>query len=151
MSVWRRYHAPEYPHLVTTNTVDRRKIFASPIAARLLLQVIAEVRLEEKITLRAFVIMPDHIHLVIDAPADRSLGHVMQLIKGRFARRYNQQVGFSGELWQGRYHERALRSERELVTAIAYVEGNPVAAALVEEAADYPWSSASGRCIPVPG
>jgi hypothetical protein len=71
----------------------------------------------------------------------------MQLIKGRFARLYNDLSTKRGSLWQSRYHERALRDERELAAAIDYVHQNPVTASLsgISRAEDYPWSSASGR------
>ena len=109
----------------------------------MMVRVVDEVRREERFELMAFVIMPDHLHLVVNVPPSSRLGRIMQLLKGRFANRYHKAFGGCGSLWQSRYHDRALRSERELTAAILYVEQNPVAARLVGEAADYLWSSAS--------
>ena len=128
--------------MVTTNTTHRRALFGTETAARLFMQVLDDVRLETTFGLLAFVVMPNHVHLVLTPSVSHSLGEFMRLLKGRFARRYNGATGGSGSLWQSRYHERTLRSERELLAAIEYVHLNPVMAGLVEDASAYPWSSA---------
>ena len=145
MSIYRRFDAGEFPSLVTTNVGDRRPLFNSPTAADMLIKVLYEVRLETSFSLLAFVVMPDHVHLVLRPPSSHRLGQVIQFLKGRFSRRYNEMTGRTGPLWQSRYHERILRSERELVAAIEYVHGNPVAAGLAVVASGFPWSSASGQ------
>lgn len=143
MSVWKRFHGHGLPSLITTNATERRPIFASRPAAEMLLQVIGEVRRETGFKLLAFVIMPDHMHLVLALAGQTICGRVMQLIKGRFANRYNRSAGQTGRLWQERYHERALRSERELLAAIEYVHLNPVEGGLVADAKCFLWSSAN--------
>jgi len=143
MSVWKRFHAHGLPSFITTNLEKRRPLLSAERPAQMLLDVVKEVRRETEFKLLAFVIMPDHMHLVLALPPDLRLGRVMQLIKGRFSNRYNELVGGGGRLWQERYHERALRTEAELVAAIEYVHRNPVAAGLVSEAEDFSWSSAN--------
>jgi putative transposase len=66
----------------------------------------------------------------------------MQLIKGRFAHRYNELNSSFGNLWQSRYHARILRRESALNAAIRYVHDNPVAAGLVSAPEEFAWSSA---------
>lgn len=144
MSIYRRFDDHEFPCLVTSNIADRKAIFSSERAARLFIQILHEVRLETDCDLFAFVVMPDHVRLVLRPAASHPIGQVIQLIKGRFSRRYNEMTGKSGRLWQSRYHERALRRESELLEAIEYVHGNPVAAGLAGEAPAFAWSSASG-------
>jgi putative transposase len=145
MSIYRRFEAREFPSLVTTNIADREALFASEAAARMFMQVLDEVRSEAGFHLLAFVVMPDHIHLIIIPSSSYRLGQIVQLIKGRFSRRYNEMTERSGRLWQSRYHERALRSEGELLPAIEYMHRNPVVAGLIKEASAFPWSSASGE------
>ena len=144
MSIYRRFPAENLPLFITTNTSKRRLIFTSPSACKLLIRTIYEVRTETHFSLLAITVMPDHLHLLL-VPQCSGLGQVVQLIKGRYARAYNQSVGTTGAVWQSRYHEQTLRSETALFKAIAYVHQNPVAAYLVSEAEDYDWSSASGR------
>jgi REP element-mobilizing transposase RayT len=143
MSVWRRFDNHGYPSLITTNIESRRPVFNSSEAAKLLLRVISEVRHETRFQLLAFVIMPDHIHLVVAVPQGLTLGRVLRLIKGRFSNRYNRMRRSHGSVWQDRYHERALRSERELVAAIEYVHANPVQAGFTGQAESFSWSSAN--------
>ena len=144
MSVWRRYPGHGLPSLITTNVAQRRLIFREARVAEQLLGVIAEVRTEEHVDLNAYVIMPDHLHLVLSIQRQTSLGRVLQLIKGRFAWRYNRSKNGSGRVWQDRYHEEALRSEAELHRAMEYVENNPVTGGLADRPEYYLWSSASG-------
>jgi len=97
----------------------------------MLLEVMGEVRRDTGFELHAWVVMPDHLHFIIQLRGPSKLGRVMQLIKGRFANRYNKVTGSGGNLWQSRYHARVLRSERALNAAIEYVHANPVVAGLV--------------------
>ena len=143
MSVWRRFDNHGFPSLITTNIESRRPVFAATETVKLLLQVTAEVRSEARFQLLAFVVMPDHIHLVLATPPNLTPGRVMGLMKGRFSNRYNRATGRRGSLWQSRYHERALRSERELIAAIEYVHNNPVKAGITSQAESFPWSSAN--------
>ncbi len=66
----------------------------------------------------------------------------MRYIKGTFARAYNAYHNTDGTVWQPRFYDVAIRSERELMTQIRYVEENPVSAGIVAEAEQYPFSSA---------
>ena len=146
MSVYRRFATELLPCFVTTNTCDRRRLFSSAAACDLLVRIIYEVRTEIGYQLLAFTVMPDHVHLVLVPPEGR-LGQIVQLIKGRFARFYNQRANRSGAVWQSRYHERTLRTETALLRALEYVHHNPVVVGLVSEPEDYRWSSANGTYV----
>ena len=87
MSVWRRFEGHGFPSLVTTNIADRRPVFGRHAAARAALDAILGAQQQLKFDLIAWVIMPDHIHLVVQLSEGVRLARVMQLIKGRFARR----------------------------------------------------------------
>ena len=106
-------------------------------------QTLHDAAADESIDLIAWVIMPDHFHAIVAVPPPRSLARFVQLVRGGFAREYNLATASQGSVWQGRYHERALRSDRELNAAIEYVHSNPVTAGIVASEAAYEWSSAS--------
>lgn len=142
MSVWRRYEGHGFPSLVTTNTADRKRIFSSREAVTRLIGVIDEVRIEEGFQVHAYVVMPDHLHMVLSIREGGTMKRVMQLIKGRFAWRHNRECKALGSVWQSRY-ERATRSDEQFNWAVEYVHYNPVAGGLVRCPEDYPWSSAS--------
>ena len=107
----------------------------------MLLDVMIEVKRETGFKTYAWVVMPDHIHLVVRLPESMTLGRVMQLIKGQFAYRYNKSTNRHERTWQSRYHGRVLRSDRALNAAIQYVHANPIVAGLVSAAEQFPWSS----------
>lgn len=111
------------------------------------METVYEVRGDVRIMLLALAIMPDHMHLIVFAASVADLSRSMQLIKGRFARRYNHVLGRAGAVWQSRYHERTLRDEAALVRAIQYVHHNPIEAGLASEVGDYAWSSADGQHV----
>ncbi len=144
MSIYRRFDSEHLPSFVTTNTDERRRIFADTPACGLLVRIMYEVRSETRFRLLAFTIMPNHLHLILEPPTS-GLSKAVQLIKGRFAHAYNKRAGRAGAVWQSRFHERTLRSESALFRAIEYVHQNPVAARLAPEAEGYPWSTANGR------
>lgn len=144
MSLYRRFETEGQPSFITTNTHERRPIFSFATACDLLVKTIYDVRRETAFKLLAFAVMQDRLHMILVPPAGQ-LGRVVQLIKGRFARVFNQQRGRTGPVWQSRYHERTLVTEAALARAMEYVANNPVAAGMVDTREQYRWSSADGR------
>lgn len=140
--MYRRFFDHCYPSLITTNVADRRPLLAEPGAAVALVHALTEAQEQLHFHLYAWVLMPDHLHLVIEVPDGMTSGTVMRFMKARFARRWNHRIGRGGAVWQTRFHERVLTSERALLAAVEYVHANPVAAGLVEAAEDYLFSSA---------
>jgi len=90
MSKVARFNLENYCHFVTSKTHRNTKIFSEGKAADLLIQTIFEVRKKLRFRLLAFVVMPNHIHLMLVPDKRNSISDVMRHIKGRFARRYNQ-------------------------------------------------------------
>ena len=149
MSVWCRFDGHGFPCLLTTNVEGRRPAFRDASAAHRLVGIIRAVAAEERFQLIAYVVMPDHLHIVARTPPGLTTGRIMKVVKGGFAREYQASRGEKGSFWQSRYHEKALRSEEALWAAVEYVHYNPVAAGLVRVPAEYPWSSA-GLPVPAP-
>jgi len=92
--------------------------------------------------LLAWVVMPNHVHVVAEMNGGASLSKVVQQWKGVSAREINQELGGGGRLWQPEYHDRFIRDQEHLAAAVNYTHGNPVAAGLCERAEDWPLSSA---------
>lgn len=84
-----RFNLENYCHFVTSKTYINAKTFSKEKAAGLLIQTIFEVKNKLKFHLVAFVIMPDHINLMLVPNKRNSISDVMRHIKGRFSRRYN--------------------------------------------------------------
>jgi REP-associated tyrosine transposase len=90
--------------------------------------------------LDAFMIMPNHVH-VVWLPLQK-LSTIMDWLKGTTARRANRILNRRGPFGQDESYDHWIRSGKEFNATIAYVERNPVRAGLVEGPEDWPWSSA---------
>ena len=94
--------------------------------------------------LRAWVVMPNHVHLVVGV-WDVPLVKLINGWKGKISRRANLRLRRSGKFWQEDYYDTLIRDETHLKRAIRYTEQNPVKAFLSKAARDWPWSSARHR------
>lgn len=88
----------------------------------------------------AYCFMPNHMHLVVDADVDQ-LSVAMHRVNGLYAQRFNRVHGFTGHLFQGRYHAKPIRDEAHLPSSIRYVVMNPVRAGLCKRPESWRWSS----------
>ena len=94
--------------------------------------------------LRAWTIMPNHVHLVVDV-WETPLSQLIRTWKGRTAVKCNQVLQRRGSFWQQDYWDTFVRDARHLKVSIQYVERNPVKARLVQNPAMWLWSSARRR------
>ncbi len=93
------------------------------------------------VEVHAFVLMTNHVHLLATPSDEKSVSRMMQALGRRYVQYFNFTHGRTGTLWEGRYKSTLVDSEIYLLTVYRYIELNPVRAAMVEHAADYPWSS----------
>lgn len=126
--------------LVTTVTHKREPFFADPAIAREAVETLLRVQALHPFTLHAFVIMPDHVHIVATVHAPNSISHVLNVYKSGLT--FNTGIR---KMWQRRSDMRIIRSLRDTV---AYVHRNPVAAGLAKTINAYPWSSANTEWLP---
>jgi acyl-coenzyme A synthetase/AMP-(fatty) acid ligase/REP element-mobilizing transposase RayT len=90
----------------------------------------------------AWVIMPNHAHLLLSVREGYDLAGVMKRIKGISARRINRLLNHEGTVWQADYFDRYIRDDDDFTRKLAYIEDNPVKAELVKEAGLWEFSSA---------
>src|ERR1041385_3612091 len=91
--------------------------------------------------IHAYVLMPNHVHVLITADVDAAIGRVMQHVGTRYVRHFNSRHGRTGTLWEGRYQARIVEPELYLLGCHRYIELNPVDAHLTADPRDYRWSS----------
>ncbi len=108
--------------------------------ARLVLNILEEIRKTGMAKIYAFAIMPDHLHLILK-PEKEPLSKIMQKIKGKSSRLINLRENAKGELWQKEYYERAIRDEKDLMEKYHYIIYNPVKEGLAQSPEEYPYSS----------
>ena len=93
--------------------------------------------------LLSWVIMPNHVHAMIETTPGFPLEAVVHSWKSFTAKQVNKILGRSGQVWEEDYFDRYIRDKNHLSTVVDYIEQNPVKAGLVDTASDWRWSSAS--------
>jgi putative transposase len=137
---------PGYPHHVIQRGHNRQVVFAGDDDFRYYLDNLRQWKELYRCRVYAFCLMTNHVHLVID-PGDQpeNLGRLMKRVAGRQTRFVNRLEGRSGTLWESRYKSSPIDTDSYLLACCRYVEMNPVRAGMLEDPADYPWSSCAAR------
>lgn len=86
----------------------------------------------------AWVLMPDHVHWLLQLGERDSLARVVSRLKSASARQANRVINRKGKLWQAGFHDHALRKDEDIRVVARYMVGNPIRAGLVERINDYP-------------
>jgi putative transposase len=124
----------------TTKTSMARRILQSERNAMLLIEVLRSNVAAGRFQLHDFVIMPDHLHLLMTIPSDMTIEKAMQLVKGGFSYRLRKEYGFQGEVWQRGFSEVRVNDKQSWLRYREYIGQNPVKAGLVDSAEQYPYS-----------
>jgi putative transposase len=125
----------------TSVTANRRRIFQTDRNAELLLRILHDNRQKDRFQLHAYVIMPDHIHLLLTPAENVSIEKAMQYIKGGFS----FQLKSPFEVWERSFKEHRIKNEQDYRHHLHYIEQNPVRAGLTPTAEQFPYSSASSQ------
>ncbi len=84
-----------------------------------------------------YVIMPDHFHWLMQLTGRRSLGTCVNAVKSGSARNINRLRGYTGQVWQKGYYDRAIRYDEDVVSVARYIVANPLRAGLVSSLRRY--------------
>jgi putative transposase len=133
-----RVSLPGHVYLVTTTTVRRERLFADFCAARVAISALNHRQTLAATTLLAWVLMPDHLHVLLQLGEADDLSALMIRIKSRMGRAVNGHLRRAGSIWQCGYHEHLVRKEEDLKEIARYVVLNPLRAGLVTRVSDYP-------------
>ena len=164
----RRYYGAGYLHFITTSCYRRLPLLYQPRSRDLLLNVLERVRRRYRFVVAGYVIMPERIHLLLGEPGRGNPSKVMQAIKQGFARQLLARIRAAsdprqgslwrkpldqGHIWQARFYDFVVFSERKRVEKLDYMHENPVKRGPVLEAGQWRWSShsyyAGGEAGPV--
>lgn len=126
--------------ITTTVHSEIGKPFLNPNLAEL---VISALNREDKKSydLQAFVVMPDHVHIIIKPLFGKKLQEIMKTLKGSTAYQINKMLNRTGKFWQSENFDHLIRDAIGLRQKWEYIKENPVKARLVGKAEDYPYSS----------
>jgi putative transposase len=138
----RRFQQSGQSHFVTFTCYHRRAYFDLPDVCDLFVQCLESVRCRFAMCVYGYVVMPEHVHLLLNEPEQGMLADAIHLLKSSFAKRVPW-LGdsHSGVFWQKRYYDRNVRDEREFTKKLRYLHRNPVKRGLVKQPGDWKWSS----------
>ena len=135
----------------------RAEVFHKPEDFAAFVRLLAEAKERYPVKVLAYCLMSNHFHLLVQPTRGADLSLWMQWLMTTHVRRYHRHYGSSGHLWQGRFKSFSVQQDEHLLTAMRYVEGNPVRVGMVASAKDWPWSShrenlgtGSAKAVPVP-
>ena len=152
----KRHYGQGNLHFVTFSCYRRLPFFAMSRARDVFVKHLDRVRKRRKFLLLGFVVMPEHIHLLVGEPEEGDLSTALQVLKQQVARillkkprkrkRAQLQLGFAGldeerHLWQRRFYDFNVWSEAKFNEKLKYMHANPVKRGLVLRPRDWPWSS----------
>lgn len=136
-----RYALPEQVQHIIQRGNNREAIFFRDEDYRFYLHCLAEACALQHVDVHAYVLMSNHVHLLVTPTHASGISKVMQSVSGRYAQYVNSTYRRTGTVWGGRYRSTIVDPERYLLRCMCYVELNPVRAGIVAHAAQYAWSS----------
>ena len=136
-----RFILPGYPQHVIQRGNNRHVIFADDADCRFYRDILIEACGRFDCRIHAYVLMTNHVHLLITPAIEAGICKVMQSLGRRYVRYFNDRYRRTGTLWEGRYKAALLDSDVYLLACYRYIEQNPVRAGMVVRPADYRWSS----------
>jgi REP element-mobilizing transposase RayT len=102
----------------------------------------------QRYALRAWVVMPNHVHVIFQPWKDWTATKILRSWKGFTGKHANEVLRKDGQFWERENFDHLVRSETSLMKFVRYVEMNPVVAGLVGRKEDWPWGSAGCRFVP---
>ncbi len=151
-----RYYGAGYLHFITTSCFERRPLLGNSRNRDLFLQVLEQVRRRYRFVIKGYVVMPEHVHLLISEPARGTPSTVMQALKQSFARKLLRHLRVranpgqnslwetaleEGHVWQRRFYDFVVFTDRKRAEKLRYMHRNPVTRKLVLEPQQWRWSS----------
>jgi putative transposase len=135
----KRFHQSGDLHFITFSCYRRKKKLGTPGPRRIFELALERVRRKYVFYICGYVVMPEHVHLLITEPEKELLATAMQSLKQGVARRLALRA--LEPFWQPRYYDFNVWSEKKRVEKLRYMHRNPVKRGLVEKPEDWEWSS----------
>jgi len=148
-----RYYGAQHLHFITCSCYRRQAFLNTGKRRDLFLKILEEARRKYRFVVHGYVLMPEHFHWLITEPEQGDPSVVMKVVKQRFARRFNQtrrrpvaaQMALwdshPERVWQKRFYDFNVWSERKHIEKLRYMHRNPVKRGLVERPEQWRWSS----------
>ena len=136
-----RYFLPGQPQHLIQRGNNRNALFFRNQDYHFYLDCLQDASLKNGVAVHAYVLMTNHVHLVVTPDDEQGLPRMMQRVGLRYAKYINRLYRRTGTVWEGRYRAAPIDTDNYLLACYRYVELNPVRAGMVQQPAAYPWSS----------
>jgi REP element-mobilizing transposase RayT len=134
------YASTDHAYFVTIRAKAGTAPFTNPDLAREVITSLHWLRTHRAVSLYAYCLMPDHLHLLLQlGNGEQPVGTVVGAFK-RFTTRQSGSLGAAGTLWQPRFYDHVVRQAEDAGQIAAYILANPVRQGLVEDEEKYPWN-----------
>jgi putative transposase len=138
-------------HFLTFSCYRRQALLTREGAYEIFARELEAVRLCYGFVVAGYVLMPEHVHLLVGEPPRSSLSIAIQVLKQQTSRKLKQRDDL--QFWQRRYYDFNVHNEEKRIEKLRYMHRNPVKRGLVEKPEQWPWSSfrhyATGEIGPV--
>lgn len=132
-------------HLVSLYGHSDQPVFIDDEDRQQFLAALRESALLQKVAVHAYVLLVDHVHLLLTPSTDNGLGTLMQGLGRRYGAGFNRRHGRRGSLWAGRFRATVVQPGAWALDAMLFIDHHPVHTGLVAAAQDHAWSSARHR------
>jgi putative transposase len=136
-----RFVIPGQPQHIIVRGINREAIFYKDEDYAFYLEKLENACEKYGCRLHAYVLMTNHVHLLLTPKYENSIGKVIQSVGRHYVQYFNYHYSRTGTLWEGRYKATLIDSQNYLLTCYRYIELNPVRADMVNHPSEYPWSS----------
>jgi putative transposase len=136
----KRYQQAHHLHYVTFTCYHRARFLATPHSRDEFVQTLERARRWYGFYIVGYVVMPEHVHLLMSEPERATLAIALQMLKQTASRKLKA-IAVGNPFWQARYYDFNVWSERKRVEKLRYMHRNPVKRGLVEQPEDWRWSS----------
>ncbi len=137
----KRYYLEGSHHFITSSCYWRQQHLGMASRRDLFLRVLEQARRRYGFALLGYVVMPEHIHLLMTMPAVGDPSVVMKVVKERFTRLLRKSEEFTGPMWQKRFYDFNVCTDKKRVEKLRYMHRNPVKRGLVKSPEEWQWSS----------
>ena len=131
-----RYQQTKFPHFISFSCVRRQPILGTDAARDTFCELLERTRELYAFNVLGYVVMPDHVHLLLTEPDEKPLSVAIQILKQRFSKTRNED-----HVWEPRYYDFNIRTEKKRIEKLRYIHRNPVRRELVQKPEDWRWSS----------
>ena len=136
-----RFRLPGEPFHVYQRGHNKSAVFLDETCFLVYLGLLAQMSPRYACWIHAYVLMTNHVHLLVTGDHEDSISLMMKAVNERFGRFFNKRFGRVGPVWQSRFRSNVVETTEYFATCSRYIELNPVRARMVATPADYAWCS----------